>query len=212
VAQDGKIILVDMPPKLFGELGVFVQVQWKFCFQRAQERRNVAENSRPTFIVCDESHLLAVSADQVFQTTARSSRTAVIYATQSISNYLAAFGAKAEPEVHSLLGNLQTQVFHQQADVRTNQYAAELIGRSRQWLTNASSNYQPGVLSLWPTTPQTSAGVSETFEWEVQPSRFAMLRKGGPPHWQVDGIVYQGGRRFSRTGRPWMPVTFRQRS
>lgn len=70
----------------------------------------------------DESHLLAVSSDQVFQTTARSSRTTVVYATQSLSNYLAAFGGEqSEAEVHSLLGNLQTQIFHQQVDTRTNQ-------------------------------------------------------------------------------------------
>jgi hypothetical protein len=44
----------------------------------------------------------------------------------------------------------------------------------------------------------------------VQPNRFATLKKGGPPHWEVEGIVYQGGRRFSTTGKPWMPVCFRQ--
>lgn len=214
VAQDGKLILIDLPVKVFGEVGIFVQVLWKYCFQWAQERRDIRTNPRPTFIVVDESHLLAVSADQVFQTTARSSRTAVVYATQSISNYLAAFGGQqSEAEVHSLLGNLQTQIFHQQADIRTNAYAADLIGRSRQFMTSANTSYQPGAWlnSLMGVgTSQTSAGVNEVFEYEVQPNRFAQLRKGGPPQWEVDSIVYQGGRRFSRTGRPWMPVTFQQ--
>jgi type IV secretory pathway TraG/TraD family ATPase VirD4 len=213
MAQDGKLILIDMPLKVFGDVGVFVQVLWKYCFQLAQERRNVAENPRPTFIAIDESHLLAVSSDQVFQTTARSSRTAVLYATQSISNYLAVFGDKAEAEVHSLLGNLQTQIFCQQSDIRQNAYSAELIGRSRQFLVSANNNYEPGdFMSGWMGQRSTgvSAGVSETYEWEVQPGRFAGLRKGGPPHWEVDSIVYQGGRQFSQTGRPWMPVTFKQ--
>ena len=208
------LILIDLPLKVFGEIGVFVQVLWKFCFQRAQERRDTAANPRPTFIVVDESHLLAVSSDQVFQTTARSSRTAVVFATQSISNYLAAFGGqKAEAEVHSLLGNLQTQIFHQQADIKTNAYAAELIGRSRQYLTNASNAYQPGDWLgglVGRPAGQTSAGVNECFEWEVQPNVFSRLRKGGPPEWIVDSIVYQGGRRFSSTGRPWMRAAFGQ--
>lgn len=56
-------------------------------------------NAHPTFIVADESHLLVVDADQTFQTAARSTRTAVVYATQSISTYLDAFGAQAEPKV-----------------------------------------------------------------------------------------------------------------
>jgi type IV secretory pathway TraG/TraD family ATPase VirD4 len=213
MAQEGKIILIDMPVKVFGDVGIFVQVLWKYCFQLAQERRNVDDNARPTFIASDESHLLAVSSDQVFQTTARSSRTAVCLATQGISNYLAAFGDKAEAEVHSLLGNLQTQIFCQQSDIRTNAYSAELIGRSRQFLVSANHSYQPGDWMsglIGQRSPGVSSGVSETYEWEVQPGRFAALRKGGPPAWAVDAIVYQGGRRFSETGRPWTPTTFKQ--
>lgn len=213
MTQQGKVIIVDLPPKVFGEIGIIIQVLWKFCFQRAQERRDVNENPRPCFLVVDESHLTATEPDQIFQTTARATRTAVVYATQSISNYLAAFGPHSEARVHSLLGNLQTQIFHQQADVHTNTYAAELIGRRRQFLINANQNPQPGdwlgsITGM--ASPQTTAGISETFEYEVQPSTFATLRKGGPPHWQVDGIVYQGGHVFSETGRPWAPVTFPQ--
>lgn len=213
MCQDGKLLLIDVPLKVWGETGLLLQVMWKHCLQRAQERRDVQKNPRPVFLVADESHLVTTSTDQVFQTTARSSRTAVIYATQSISNYLAALGEKAEPEVHSLLGNLQTKIFHQQADVKTNQYAAELIGRTRQFLINASSSQQPYefVDSLFGQgSSQCSAGVTETFEWEVQPTTFATLRKGGPPEFLADAIFYQGGRRFNATGRPWMPVTFRQ--
>ncbi|MCX7420883.1 MAG: type IV secretion system DNA-binding domain-containing protein, partial [Planctomycetia bacterium] len=185
MCQDGKLLLIDVPLKVFGEAGLFIQVLWKHCLQRVQERRDIQKNARPVFLVADESHLLAVSADQVFQTTARSTRTAVIYATQSISNYLAALGEHSEPEIHSLLGYLQTKLFHQQADIKTNQYAAELIGRSRQFLVNANSSRLPGgfISSLFGQSPsQSTAGVTETFEWEVQPSTFATLRKGGPPH------------------------------
>jgi type IV secretory pathway TraG/TraD family ATPase VirD4 len=212
MTQDGAIIIVDLPIKLYGELGQFVQVQWKHCLQRAQERRDVSGNPRPVFIIADESHLHAVKADQVFQTTARSSRTAVVYATQSISNYLAAFGEHSEALVHSLLGNLQSQFFHQQADIKTNNYAADLIGRSRQMLFNSSrSTSNDWFQSLTGQgSPSVNAGMTESFEYEVQPQAFADLRKGGPPHWIVDGFLYQGGRRFRQTGRPWTPVSFKQ--
>lgn len=213
MCQAGKIILIDLPIHVFGEAGIYSQLMWKVCLQKAQERRDVRSNSRPVFLVVDESHLLAVSGDQTFQTTARSTRTAVVYATQTISNYLAVLGEKAEPEVHSLLSCLQTKVFHQQADIKTNQYAAELIGRSRQFMVTANSTRQPTDLfdSMFGLSPsQCTAGVNETFEWEVQPTVFGTLRKGGPPDWVADTIVYQGGRRFDATGRPWMPVTFRQ--
>ncbi len=213
MAQDGKIIIVDLPTMLFGEVGVFTQVLWKYCMQRAQERRDVQQNPRPVFIVSDESHLTVVKQDQVFQTTARSTRTAVVYATQSISNYLATFGSDSEAEVHSLLGNLQSKFFHQQSDIKTNQYAAELIGRSRQYLINASSSKSDTdyFASLFGQRQgQSTGGVSECYEFEVHPNDFAMLRKGGPPHWIVDAILYQGGRKFGPSGKSWVPVSFKQ--
>ncbi|MBC7817331.1 MAG: type IV secretion system DNA-binding domain-containing protein [Planctomycetaceae bacterium] len=211
--QDGKVILVDLPIHVFGEAGVYSQLMWKVCLQKAQERRDVHRNSRPVFLVVDESHLLAVSGDQTFQTTARSTRTAVVYSTQTISNYLAVLGEKAEPEVHSLLSCLQTKVLHQQADIKTNAYAAELIGKSRQFLVSANSSREPSDLfgSMFGQSPsQCTAGVNETIDFQVMPSTFATLRKGGPPHWVADAIVYQGGRRFHATGHPYMSVTFRQ--
>lgn len=213
MAQDGAIFLIDLPIKIFGEVGLFTQILWKYCFQLAMERRDISANPRPVFIVTDESHFTAVSRDQLFQTTARSSRTAVVNATQNLSNYLSGFGEKAEAEVHSLLGNLQTQIFAQQADVKTNLHAAELIGRSKQFLMNCNNSQQPAEwYEFFPGDRgrQVSMGMTETIEYEVQPSRFATLRKGGAPQWEVDTILYQGGRRFKATGRPWMPVTFRQ--
>lgn len=217
MAQDGKLIIVDAPVMVQNEIGQYLQVIFKYCLQRAQSRRDTSVNPRPVFLVCDESHLLAVSADQVFQTTARSTRTCVVYATQSISNYLAAFGGdKAEPEVHSLLGNLQLQVFHQQTDIRTNQYASELVGRARQILCNSNNSYQqddwPLMMNGLGAPTQTTAGMQEVIDFELQPGAFTSLATGGPPKWEVEAIVYQGGRRFAETGRTWMPVTFKQKT
>lgn len=213
MTQDGAIIIIDVPLLVFGQLGVFIQVLWKYCFQKVQERRDTAANDRPVFLVVDESHLVTVAQDQVFQTTARRTRTAVAYATQNISNYLAVLGEHSEPLVHSLLGNLQTQIFCQQTDVRTNTYCAELIGRTRQYRINANSSQQPGdwmLSAMGQRSGQASAGINETVDFEIQPSRFPQLTKGGPPEWIVESIVYQGGRQFSDTRRPWMPVSFRQ--
>lgn len=208
---DGKILIADFPVLVYREIGQLVQVILKFCWQRSHSRRNVVENPRPTFIVADESHLLTVDADQTFQTIARSTRTAVVYATQSISTYLDVFGAQAEPKVHTLLGNLQTQVFHQQTDVKTIQYVQELIGRSRQFVMNGNSTRDNDWLSpLFGGTPGgASAGFSETYECELQASDLNSLAKAGPLLWETHAIVYQGGRRFPN-GRTWLPVAFRQ--
>lgn len=215
MACDGKLVLIDMPIKLFGEAGLMVQTIWKHCFQMTLERRDVIANPRPVCLVVDESHLLTSSEDALFQTTARSSRVITLYSTQSISNYLAAFGGdKAEAEVHSLLGNLQSQFFCQQADIKTNSYAAELIGRNRQWFFN--SNQSHGATDCFDllvggrASTGGSAGISESYEFEVQPNVFTTLKQGGPPDWLVEAIVVRGGRRFHKTGRAWLPISIRQ--
>jgi hypothetical protein len=59
---------------------------------------------------------------------------------------------------------------------------------------------------------QTSAGVSEIFELEVQPKAFTSLRRGGPENaWLVEGIVYQGGAPFRQSGKTWLRTGFLQR-
>lgn len=208
---DGAVMIADFPVLVHREIGQLIQVILKFCWQRSHSRRDVNANPRPTFIVADESHLLVVDADQTFQTTARSTRTAVVYATQSISTYLDAFGSQAEPKVHTLLGNLQTQICHQQTDTKTVQYMQELIGRSRQFVMNSSTSRDSDWLSPLFGGGSTggSAGFSEQFEFELQASDLNSLAKGGAPHWMTEAILYQGGRRFPN-GRTWLRAGIKQ--
>jgi hypothetical protein len=158
------------------------------------------------------------SNDMQFQTTCRASRVATVYLTQNISNVYAALGGgeQGKAQADSLFANLNTKIFHANGDPVTNEWAASLIGRSRQFMTNSSSSYQPGSflsdLTGFRSVAQNNAGVSEQMDHEVQPRRFTTLRKGGPENgWEVDGIVFQGGRIFMATRKTWMPVTFKQR-
>ena len=208
---DRKVVIVDFPVLVHREVGQLIQVIFKYCVQRSHSRRAVAANPRPTFMICDEYQHLAVDADQVFQTTARSSHTAVVYATQSISTYLEAFGPQSEPKVHSLLGNLQSQVIHQQTDTKTIAYVQELVGKSRQLLMNGNSARGADYLApLFGDSAGGSAGFSESVDFELQAADLNSLVKGGPPHWVSEAILYQGGNRFAN-GRTWMRVKFPQR-
>lgn len=217
---DGTVLVIDLPVKTFGEVGRFAQVLWKYAFQRAIERRDVAENPRPVFLWADEAQSFITSYDMQFQTTCRSSRVATVYLTQNVSNVYAALGGqeKGRVEAASLFANLNTKVLHANGDPVTNEWAANLIGRSRQFLANGSSSrsadggwpFSLGIESM--SQPGTSsAGFSETWEYEVQPSAFTHLRTGGPANgWEVGGIVFQNGRRFRATGKTWLPVSFKQ--
>lgn len=215
--QEGKIIVVDLPVKEFGELGQLSQVLMKYVFMRTIERRPLENDPRPVFLWVDESQLFTTDYDFLFQTTARSARVCTVYLTQNLSNYYATLGAgdQGKAAVDSLLANLNTKIMHANGDPITNEWAATLIGRSRQFFVNANNSYQPDNSLLgWfgaSNAGQTSAGVSEALEFEVQPRRFTTLRKGGVAcHRYVDAIVFQGGRRFQANGKTWLPVTFRQ--
>jgi hypothetical protein len=214
-ALDGKIIIVDLPVKEFAEIGQFAAVLWKYCFQKAVERRDVAANPRPVFLFADEFQHFTVEYDMQFQATARSSRAATVYLTQNISNLLAAFGGhQAKAVTDSLLGNLQSKWWCANGDPETNEHAASVIGRSRKLFMNSS---HPQGATDWLSLAgfgkavDGSVGFSEQLEFQCGPERFTTLRPGGPEHdWQVDVIAFQGGRRFKATGKTWLPSTFRQ--
>lgn len=210
---EGAIVIADFPVLLYQKIGQIIQVVLKACWQRAHSRRDVAANPRPTFIVADESHLLtSIETDHRFQTTARSTRTCVVNATQSISTCLDALGgAQAEPKLHALLGNLQTKLFLQQSDVRTIEYAQQLIGRTRTASMNGQSTRdQDWLAPLFGGATGGSAGFSEVFEHELQASDLNSLVKGGPPLWLAEAILFHGGRRLPN-GRSWMKVMFDQK-
>lgn len=212
----GAIIVIDLPVKEFAQVGQFAQVLWKVAFQRAMERRNLRGKPRPVFLWADECQFFTTSYDQQFQTTCRAARVATVYLTQSISNLYAALGGNdlGKSQTDSLVGNLNLKCLHANGDPVTNEWAATLIGRCRQFLVNSNSSQQQqgGWNPLgYAQGPTTSAGVSETIDFEVQPRRFTTLRRGGRANRkQVDGILFAGGKIFSTTGRTWMPVTFRQ--
>jgi len=218
---DGRIMVIDLPVKEYGEVGKIAQVLWKYAFQRSIERRG-ATAAHPVFLWADEVENFAHSYDMSFLTTCRSSLVATVFLVQNISTLHAALGGneKARNEATSLLGNLSTTILHANGDATTNEWGANLIGKSKQLFANGSSSrgaddqisemFDLGVVA---PPANTSAGFSEAWEYEAPPSTFTRLRTGGPANdYKVDGIVFQSGRTFRASGRTWCSVVFDQRS
>jgi hypothetical protein len=199
----GRIIIVDLPVKEWSELGQYAAVLMKFLTQKALERRP-ANDTRPVFIWADEAHYFTTAHDQIFQTTARAARACTVYLTQNYSNYLSALGGEsARPKVDSLLGNLQTKIFHQNGDAVTNNWAAEAIGRKLQYRLSSSRTHG------FQNSSETE-GEQQVIDFELQPREFTTLLKGGPQsHSCVQGVVFQSGRRWGN-GRTWKHVIFPQ--
>ena len=206
---NGRIIILNLPVKEYNELGQFAQVLFKFVWQRAVERRIPAgisraqaeQTIRPVFLWADESQFFANSYDALFQSTARSSRACTVYLTQNLPSYLATFsGANSRAEAETFLGNLQTKIFHANGDPTTNNWAADSIGRTRQ--VQFYGGMSEGTGAKGGAGMNQSAGGSQVFEYLIQPQEFTMLRTGGEEcGLKVDGIVFQGGRRWVVSGK-----------
>ncbi len=216
--ENGKIILVDLPVKEYGQIGLMANMLWKLSFQKSIERRDLTNDARPVFLWTDEGHHFLHQEDSLFQSTCRSSRVASVLITQNIPNLDVALGGgdTGRAEAESLLANFGTLIFHCNTCQRTNEFAAGLIGRTLQIFANGSISNQSDD---WPmaalgmgNSGQTSGGFSEAFEYEVQPSFFTMLRTGGPKNrWEADAVVIKSGETFRKSGRIFLPMSFRQK-
>jgi hypothetical protein len=214
--QEGKILVVDMSVMMYRDVARLTQMTLKYCFQLAQNRRDVTANPRPVALVCDESQLLIdLEHDAAFQTTARATRTCTVYCTQSISNYLSEHsGSSVESRVHALLSNLQTQLFHQTTDTKTVEYAQALFGKRIRLLMQSNTQRQNDDWASHAMgiggSSGVSAGYSEHLDHLVQAGDFHALLRGGPPHWTSEALLYSSGRTFAATGKSVMPVRFAQ--
>lgn len=198
--NDRKVIVMSLPTTLNASDGRLVQVLYKRIWQRAMQRRLIAEPLIPAFLWADESQMFASPEDMEFQQFARSSGIITVYLTQNLTNYERYL---TREEVTSLLGNLQTKIFHANGDVQTNQFAVQTIGEYR----GPEFIVQPGRDGA----PEISLS-HRSDRRQVDSALFTMLRKGGPMNsGVVDAIVFQAGRVWSN-GKNWMRVSFKQKS
>ena len=204
LTHDGAIIIMNLPVKEFGEAGRAAQVVYKYMWQQAAERRNINENPRPVFLWVDEAQNFATEYDMQFQATARSSRACTVYLTQNLPNYYAEMGGMhSKYRVDSLVGNLQTKIWHANSDPETNTHASDTIGRSWQQHTGRSMNASVDNFS-------SGQSVQESFDYDVIPQKFTRLRKGGPDNnFEVEAIVFQNGRTWTN-GKTYLSAIFNQ--
>nr|WP_293845953.1 TraM recognition domain-containing protein [uncultured Arsenicibacter sp.] len=204
LTHEGVVIIMNLPVKEFGSAGRAAQVVYKYIWQQATERRNVKENPRPVFLWVDEAQNFATEYDMQFQATARSSRACTVYLTQNLPNYYAEMGGEgSRHRVNSLVGNLQTKIWHANSDPETNTHAADVIGRSWHVRRGESQSFGGQTLNL-------GESQQESFDYDVSPQIFTRLLKGGPENAHtVVGALSQTGR-TSSPKRPYLISTFNQ--
>ena len=202
---DGKIIVVNLPYLIFEKTGKDGQILFKYVWQRAMQRRQITEDSNPTFLWVDEAHYFLHDHDIDHQSTARSYRACTVYLTQNLPNYTlhAGGGEKGMYRFKALAGNLGTKFFHANSDVETNQYASSLIGKQLAWLHNTGTSMGQNIGA--------SEGSTQSLQNIIEPSDLAKQKTGGPiNNFEVDVIIHRQGIPFKQTQRNHALLTINQ--
>ncbi|MEL6719049.1 MAG: hypothetical protein AAFP82_10065 [Bacteroidota bacterium] len=200
MTHEGKIIILDFPVKEFLASGVYAQGIFKLLWQQATERRDVKQQPTPVFLWVDEAQLFLSEYDQIFQTTARSSRACTVFLSQNLSNYYVAIGGRnPRPKADSLLGNLSTKIYHANNDTVTNVWAADTIGKAFMNVSGISVGKNH------------SSSINQQLHYQVEPKAFTTLKSGGVKNeYQVESIVTVAGREWSDTNN-YRKVIFKQK-
>jgi len=201
---NGKIILMNLPVKLYDKVGRDAQILFKYVWQRAMERRDLSHNSRPLFLWADEAQNFLHEHDIDYQATARSSRVCTVYLTQNLPNYFAHLGGRSgEYRVKSFLGTMGTKIFHANADMETNKYAADLIGKQEIWTKSESQQFVGGM--------SMSESIQQTRDHIVHPEEVARMKTGGPVNnFAVDARIHRQGLPWFSTERNDRLIRFKQ--
>jgi len=203
----GKVILLDFPVKELGDVGRFAQLLFKTMWQRATERRidmretlpasdgstrpnkDFNPDFRPVFLWADESQHFITEEDMLFQATARTSLAATVYLTQNITSYYASVGGRdPRATTESLLGNLQTKIFHANGDPTTNEWAERVFGKRPVDFSTRQVDLTGGH----------NSGAQESRDWCVPARDFTLLKKGGEKNGGlVEAVVFHAGRNWN---------------
>lgn len=202
---EGKIILINMPVKIYGQIGKDIQTMLKYIFQVAFERRDVTKNDRILFIYADEMQEFFHSHDQAFQSTARSSRVATVYMSQNLHGLFCNMGGnKSEHRVKGFLATLNTKFFLANSDIETNAYASELIGKAYFEDVSVSKSIGSNDLS-------NSESKRVQLESLVRPEIFHSLKTGSAENnFQVEAYVHRLGKPFEN-GHNHKKLVFNQK-
>lgn len=241
MSWEGAVIVIDLPVATYAEAGVTAAHLWKYIWQKAALRRADADTTRPCFIWADECQFFLSPHDGHFVSTSRSSRSCTVYLTQNLPTYYARIKASNPADIaDSLIGNFATKIFHAQSDARTNQYAADLIGKGVQYRASSGGSVNDGwnVGNSRGENVGTSSNSSQK-DWSNSSSdgrnwnRNSGTSGGSGQNWStqetidyqiqpayfttlqksggtVQGVLFQDGRRFTHSGATWLPVSFKQ--
>ena len=203
---EGAIVVLDLPLKIYGQAGLYVQSAFTYLWQMAAEQRDIKLNPRPIFWLADEAQEVVGNYTCDFLATARQVRVASVLISQNKPNYIAAMGGDAgRHRVDAMLASTGTKIFHSNGDSETNRWASETISEEVQTRMNFHGARDK--------SGRNTGGGSEQIGKKVMAAEFTMLKKGGTQNdFMTDAIVFQSGTSFAANGgEPWIRTAFKQK-
>lgn len=225
MAREGKIILMDLPTLRYGAAGAVSQTLFKYLFGLSVQSEAVTPETRPVFLYADEAQFFINSADADLLSTARSSKTCVVFITQDLPTYYAKLGSNSRDVADSMLSKFGTRIFHANTSRETNHAAAEIVGKvlkyhvtrsvSRGFSRGGGGNLHDhggGFSGQGGDSVNRTESTSATMEYELPPDYFASkLRTGSARNaFKVDAIVVRNARTWKATKRHWVKAEFSQ--
>jgi len=193
--HENKVVIVDMPALEYGrETSRTAQVLMKITFQRAWLRHQYKPGCcNGAFLFQDEFALLMQKDEPHFHMVCRGSAIAPICITPNILNIAAEEFGEDDPGAKTLgfLGLLACKIFHANNETRTNEYAADQIGKEYRYLPNYNSGSNEENHS------HTSFGGSKQLVHILQPIELTRLMKPDGDNPLSQAIVYMSGRTFN---------------
>jgi hypothetical protein len=173
-ARKGRIIIVNYPILKFKESARLAQIIFKMAAQRALERNG----GNFSFIWNDEQQYTFAPTDIEFATTRRSNKIIDVILLQNLPLLYDKAGKDmgAQNRVKAYIGNMVNKFFFLNDCDVTNEYAANLIGKSLQMRKNANKNSNIGAGKY---SSGQSSGESEQRDFLIQPQEFGELMNGG---------------------------------
>ena len=184
LTHEGAIIIMDWPIPEYDEVGLLAQQVFKYLWQRSVERRPVNDQTRPVFLWADECQFFLNPYDAKFQSISRQKRSATVYITQNLPLFYDRIGTQhPEHTADALLGNFQTKIWHTNSCPKTNQWAADIIGKGIQWRRNVNVSENTGWQEGWNEGTNTGENVGANYGTSSTRGTSSGTNTGGGGGW-----------------------------
>lgn len=228
ILDSGKIIVLNAPHEILGNISIALGVMLKLEFQRSilgrvsrEAKDDSLNKERIAFFICDEyQNFVTVSGnnsnegDDQFYAESRQSRCVSMVLTQSIATLISKIGAE---KAEVILASLRTKIFMSVVPYKDQRAAAEICGKSLQMMKTQSfsenlkdSSFNPLSGDVSGSSGSMSSNVSfqERHEYIVQPSEFGNLRSFESVSFVFNGVSAEAPKRIYHKSE-YLPEVFR---